>query len=508
MSNAVIARKDGDDYQAYFFWLQACQLFYDTGVKKVGFEDDAYKSFDDIAVFHDTPELDAFGQSVEADYYQVKYRVVQGEHITYENLTKPSLIGAKEYSILERLYKAYQQSIENRRNNRFHLVTSQRIDPNDPLSKLISNREGEIRLDRLFAGGPKSRMGKIYTCWMKHLGINKEELEALLRFFRIQDNAGSLDDMRKKLNAFLSSAGLQPVRNDKLTHPYISLIDSLLKRQQKCFTKEELQKFCVHQGLWRGFNPEPPTVKVGIRSFDQRPGNMEDETDEIIDFKQHFNGRHIKDPRSWSEHIYPELKRKLFSFKKGERYDLHMETHLSIAFSAGYILHSKTGIDVAPVQYGVSWRWNPSKEDRDDPALTAEKSDIIDSSSKDVALAIGITMDITDDVRMYLDRANIPVRRLFSFRVGDRNSGHAVKDGTHAKRLAEEMREIIRRRTSEEREGQLHFFYAGPIALMFYLGQEAIRFGSCKLYEYDFNNQLPSAYQPSLSFPPASRPDQ
>ncbi|MHC0068683.1 SAVED domain-containing protein [Nostoc sp. UIC 10890] len=53
-----------------------------------------------------------------------------------------------------------------------------------------------------------------------------------------------------------------------------------------------------------------------------------------------------------------------------------------------------------------------------------------------------------------------------------------------------------------ERQGVLHIFIAAPNALVFFIGQLARSFGSCIVYEYDFDRNIPGAYQPSLKFPP------
>ena len=59
MAKAVKARMAGDDYQARWFWLQACRLFYkDTYVERVGYELDEFKAFDDVVVKYKKPISD------------------------------------------------------------------------------------------------------------------------------------------------------------------------------------------------------------------------------------------------------------------------------------------------------------------------------------------------------------------------------------------------------------------------------------------------------------------
>ena len=52
MARAIAARNQGDDYQARWFWCQACRLFgTHTKVVRVAYEANNVKSFDDIVVY-------------------------------------------------------------------------------------------------------------------------------------------------------------------------------------------------------------------------------------------------------------------------------------------------------------------------------------------------------------------------------------------------------------------------------------------------------------------------
>ncbi len=54
MVDAVVARQQGDRYQALYFWLQACRLLSSTGrVARVGYEvNSAPRGFDDVVVWY------------------------------------------------------------------------------------------------------------------------------------------------------------------------------------------------------------------------------------------------------------------------------------------------------------------------------------------------------------------------------------------------------------------------------------------------------------------------
>ena len=76
MASTVIPLMLGGDYQARYFWLEACKLFDPSSqVCRVGFEVDAVKSFDDVAAFYEPPILGEQEQPVHADYFQIKFHV-------------------------------------------------------------------------------------------------------------------------------------------------------------------------------------------------------------------------------------------------------------------------------------------------------------------------------------------------------------------------------------------------------------------------------------------------
>ena len=159
MARAVAARTQGDAYQARFFWLQVCRLFQPhTQVTRVGYDVDGIKAFDDIVVTYDPPVHDDRGGGVATDYFQVKFHVNQSGTIGFDSLMDPDFIGATRFSLLQRLRNAYLETL-GRGGCRFILVTPWSIEPGDPLSVLINNNADQLHLNKLFAGGPKSRMG-------------------------------------------------------------------------------------------------------------------------------------------------------------------------------------------------------------------------------------------------------------------------------------------------------------------------------------------------------------
>jgi hypothetical protein len=233
---------------------------------------------------------------------------------------------------------------------------------------------------------------------------------------------------------------------------------------------------------------------------------MEDHTERMLCLAKYFNGRDILDARLWQESVYPEVNGFLrTATARPVTYHLYLEAHNSIAFAAGYELDK--GVDVSPMQSTDQGRivWRPRSR------LTAAIDDLwqvnelgpeSSSAGQDVAVVLGVTHNIIEDVRLYV-RENLPeVGRIVYCAVRPSPSRTAVRDADHGVQLVEQAAGIIRKRTADERRARLHIFASAPNAMMFWLGQSARGFGRTVVYEYDFERNTPGGYSPGLEFPP------
>lgn len=509
MANSIIARNQGDDYQARFFWLSACRLFQPHAkVARVGYELDRIKSFDDVVVNYTEPLRVERGDAVTADYYQVKFHVSQAGAFTCNALTDPAFINASTVSLLQKIHAAHKGFASNGEGCRLIVLSPWTIHPDDVLAALISNNGGELRLEVLFSGGHKSRMGKVRAQWKQHLDLtDDEELGEVLRPLRICKNAPDLSQLNELLNRDLDHAGFAPVEAGRLVHPYDDLIRKLKAQGSNEFTREQLQEVCEREKLWRGkFQPTEDVGKIGIRSFMRFAEHMEDETEEMLDLVSSFDGRFVRQLEQWSQVIYPQVRSFLSKYARTAKpYHLLLDTHSSVAFSAGYCLEIKSGANVVPVQRVRNRReiWLPLPE----IAATSytgwtEIDSPMASKEHDVAVAISITHDVFSDVQDYVSKELPQVGRIIHCLIEPRPGNSSVRDGTHAAQLAQALAVLFKQRSRDERSGTLHIFAAAPNGFMFFLGQLARGFGACVLYEYDFESIAPGAYRASLSFPP------
>lgn len=477
-------------------------------MQRVGYEYDEVKSFDDVVTWYSEPICDARGDTVRVDYQQDKFHVDRTGSITVDSLTSPRFINATRFSFLEKVRDAVQKVPD--RLGRYSLITPWNISQDDPLARIVSNQEGEIRLDILFDGTTDvSTMGAVRKKWRDHLGLQSdEELERVLRPLRIRTGPSDLFALRNALSDKLRAAGLVSLDPTKLVEPYLSLIEKLFIQRQLVFTRDDLERLCKREGLWDGgpLTRGPRTVSLGIRSFMRWADYMEDQTDSMLSLVEYFDNRNVRDSGLWKSAVFPALEGFLTAnVRRSASYDLYLDAHSSIAFAAGYLL-TKAGVDVAPVQTSRSGTavWRPASAGEAYASRMWSFSEVsLPSEGTDIAIAVSVTHDIAEDVSQFLQRDLRSAGRLLSFAIVPSPGGTAIADGSHAQQLAERLvSEVCGKRSKEERGGALHLFVSAPNGFTFFLGQCAERWGACVLYEYDFGSSSPSEYAPSLCFPP------
>lgn len=510
MANANIPRIRGDDYQARTFWLRACGLFQGgTRVQRVALEQYGVKTFDDVVVYYDGTMIDEDGRRLDGDYLQVKFHVTGQGSFTARAMTDPAFINAESVSLLQRLRVAQLAHAPDGYGARFLLLKPWQILPSDPLAKLVMNENGRLRLDLLFSGGSRSEMGKVRALWRKHLTLaTDEELRPIVRPLRL---IGSPDlvELTQQLNIALVDAGLTRVDEGGYLNQYDDLARKLMTSGQREFDRAAMENVLKQANLWRGGPlPVENAVRVGIRAFTHGTLQLPAQNQHFLDLTDHFDGRRLRHDRSWAEHVYPRIGVFLTDAVDGNRRCfLTIAAHSSIAFAAGYHLNSKFGVEVLlqqPTGNGDmrTWRFDDPHLEADVPNVPWIVEEVRIGDGRDVAVALSLTHRIADEVRLFVNQALPNVGHVIHCAPANGHGFSAVTDGSHARRLAEELGTILReRRSIEERSATLHIFSAAPNAFTFSLGRIARSLGRVLLYEHDFDSGAPAAYAPSLMFP-------
>ena len=504
---AVSARQQGDTYQGRAFWLEACRLFErHTKVVRVGCEIDDVPHFDDIAVVYSEPIRDAHGELVSADYYQIKWHVDQGGALTCDALTDPSFIGSKSTSLLQRLHEAAKTTSARNESARFNFVTTWSIPADDVLAKLVSGRDGKLRLDVLFGQSNSLRFSRVIEQWSHDLGVGHEELRRVLARLRICANSYSLDGLTRTLSDHMARVGLRAVDHGSRANPYDSLIERLLSEGRNMFTAREIQSICRQEGLWTVPESRYDAPLVGIRSFLRFAEHMEDEVDHLLDLAGLFDGREISAPEYWNAKVGPKIREFMTrSVAPLSQCRLYLSAHSSIAFAAGYELDPKSGIQASLVQNTASgrliWEFSPGAATyHTNPWSVSEIN--ANPEGDDIGIVLSVTHDASSEVLAHVQEHIPQLGQLLVFTIKPDIGPMAVKDGNHAWRLAQEVVKIVRERHPRRTPmSPLHVFSAAPNGLAFFVGRLTRSLGLIQLYEHAFESDWPTRYRKSLSLP-------
>jgi hypothetical protein len=508
MADSIVARQQGDDFQASFFWLEASKLYQPcTNVEAVEWESKISPTgFDDVVVRYKPGIIDG-KKTIQNDSYQLKFHVDHNRGLTYEAFAEPEFIGTTKATILTRLFDAFRQDQQIAEHTRLNMINSWGIDRNNPIGALICN-DGSLKLNLLFRdSSDNTKYGKIRKLWREHLCVSDDVLKQVLEPFRIWPDYLNAQRQNDYLNARLELAGLKPVDGEKMIRQYNDLIRRLHKAGETVFTRENLKAVCEKEGLVLPppVLPEEEKHTIGIRSFKRGAETLHLEVNDHLCLLDKFSGRFLSEDVSWKTvaGLLVPFTDRAIAVKKP--LCLQLDTHLSVAFAAGYFLDSKSGVPVTVVQKvaGRKLNWSPrltSSADR--PGIWNWHEQTLSLGGKDIVLAISATHDIREQAQAFAAEKCTDAAKVITCTIQPMPSNTAFQDADHIRSAIYALIHKIRGVQSVIKGiGLVHLLMAAPNAFAFFLGQHAKPLGKITLYEFDFERQRDGGYQPSISLP-------
>jgi hypothetical protein len=151
---------------------------------------------------------------------------------------------------------------------------------------------------------------------------------------------------------------------------------------------------------------------------------------------------------------------------------------LAAGFLAGFELSDVAGFSVAVQQRDEEW---VSDGDRPDIIVVTEAIEI--GRGDELAIGISVAADLTEDVRVYVEEAGLPVSRLVITRP-DAGVGRTAIDGPdEARGLANAVLDAARAELRGEKVPALHLFQAAPLGFAVLLGHAWNRMPETVVYE-------------------------
>lgn len=245
-------------------------------------------------------------------------------------------------------------------------------------------------------------------------------------------------------------------------------------------------------------------IPLYIQSF-SRGADKIPEKAPYLPLHDYFNGRLLKSEFDWNKDVLKSMNDFLTSITNQEdAYEIHLDTHSSIAFASGHILDSKSGVDILPVQKtgtGTHQLWCANTSGMQKYPQWQSTDIRLSYDYFDTALILNVTHNIENDVDQYIKDKQLPIGRKICCSLEYYGATtFSIQDGTHASLLANSVYALLAQRSTAERRAPLHLFAAAPNAFMFFLGRVSRGFGKCILYEYDFEQRDSCSYTPSIQF--------
>jgi hypothetical protein len=501
MANAITARRDGDDFQARMFWMEAVRLLDpDSPVTRVGFEVGP-SGFDDIWTEY-APGVgpqDCAGVPLRREHTQCKWHVSPNT-FGYQELTDPKFINANARSFLQRARGAQAEHAPDGIGVRFRLLTNWRVDRSNPLREIISSKSGTLRQSWLFDGTTdRSAVGQLRRAWREHLNVSDADLEKLANTLAIAEATDSLDAVREHLDWRLGLVGLKRVPAHESAFVYDEIVYRWQGQGHRHFDRATLRELCANEGLL-GVGNERSRL-YGVKSFEHPIDRLTDRCTRVLDLVPQFDERHIRSEQDWTDNLYPRLRSFLRdAASESDRLRLVLDAHVTLAFAAGSILNIKSGRIVELEQRTIGrcvWAADDSASEPTWPALVTHVIDV-DAARPDLAVAIGLTHSIEKQVVAYVAEALPSVGRVVVCEPQSGPGARSVLNGRHAFELCEQACAAMR---AHRTAGRAHLFLAGPNAFAFFLGQRQPAIGRVCLYEFDFEGTRTGSYRQSLCLP-------
>lgn len=162
----------------------------------------------------------------------------------------------------------------------------------------------------------------------------------------------------------------------------------------------------------------PKRIPIGVKSFTRAVGRLEEDVDKCLSFVDKFADRKLKDEYDWNGDIYRNLKEFLLTNTSNRHaYQILMDAHISIAFAAGRILDSKSGVNIFPVQKSSTngtVLWDVKLSSKKDYAKWEILHERFNENQYDSALVLNVSRDIYNDVVKFIKERDLSIGRIIN----------------------------------------------------------------------------------------------
>lgn len=473
--SASAARQSGDEYQHLIAWNRILRATLpDRQLDSVELEAVAAGNVDDVVVhYSDRP----------TEYAQVRFAVNIQSPLNSAYLLDKRTPGGT--SVLQKF--AHSWKTLNPAPSGMSLITNRAADPADEALRALDGRTG-LLVPIIGQGVSGSAAGRARASWATHLSASEDELLKLLACLRFQ--VGRPQDAElETASAYLAAAGL---RSDPAA--IRSGID--LIRQWVLDGKRRLDASAVRAGISNlGLQVADPAAILHIQALLRDP--VAREATEALDWVNLYTGenpasrRKTVQPDAYALTMEPELREAANRLLDAghRRILIRGAFRLPAAFTIGATLPRTRGTVLLREHFTELWSTDTAPEG--DDRLNVERRDLGDGA--DIAVAIGITNDPSEDVTAYLSQGELSVGVLYTICPARAHDASVIGPG-HAVAICQGIRDHVRAALRGRSGARVHLFLACPAALALFLGHRWNRIAPTITYE-----DLSPGYAPAFT---------
>lgn len=381
-------------------------------------------------------------------------------------------------SVLEKLYVSYVQLSANGAVPQLRMITNRPLDSAHPLLGHVDGRT-DLLMPHAGQAGATSAAGKAVDAWADHVGALRAELLEMLEHLQFHPGR-TVNAERDYVRVQMVVAGLDD--SDAALDHGLNTVAGWVEGGKRVVTAKDIHEAVDRLGLRR---VDPSAILV-VQSIDFAP--HADEATVALDWLDLFDGDtpwariQPRDPGSW-EQMDRDLADAAETLEgQGWRSTLvRGEMRQATFFRVGTALPAVRQHTLRYLQSRQLWSTDTPKSPIGAPRVHRTSLGL----GSDLAVAVGVAVDPTDEVVGYLRAAAIPVDHLLTMTPTSGADDQAIKGPGQAVAYAQQIRDLVRGELGRHPDVQrIHLFLAGPGGLALLLGHRWNRTRQTVVYEH------------------------
>lgn len=471
----------GDDYQHAVGWYWACEMLVDPDIESVTIEDPGAGSFDDVVVRW---------RSGTTRYIQVKSSNYGNVVVDQEWLLAPAT--AKGRSPLQHFYDTCHALRSEGGTFTLELWTNRGFDHANPLlGELLDQKHDRIDTARLTGASPTSLIGTERDAWATHLGIGTAELAEFLAYM-VWKQTGSELDWHQRAKPLMQLAGLRS--DNEAVQLGVGIAHNWVTDGRGTQTTDDVRREVAQHGLLA----RDGTLLLAVHGIDYEPTptqpNVELDFVDLYVGDDSFARKQLRNPTDWNDVIRPAIDGAAKTLAGYRVRHVHVAGALRhpMWFAVGRALPQVKKWVLSMEQVNSDWCTGADPE----PIVPRRITDTDIGQGTDLAFAVALTGDPTNEVDAFIRTSGMPVGRLLVLGPPGKPGATAVPSDSWAMGWTRAAREIVRTEANTLNASAVHAFFLCPAGIALMLGHQWNVMPPTVLYEFVGNS-----YEPTITFP-------